>query len=67
MVIVIKNNSNMPIYDQIKRQILNAIMSGEIKEGECLPSVRGLDGNLKFQRCEDLFQSKDAKIDDIST
>ncbi len=47
MVIVIKNNSNVPIYDQIKRQILNAIMSGEIKEGECLPSIRGLARELK--------------------
>lgn len=47
MVIVIKNNSNEPIYDQIKRQILDAIMSGEVKEGECLPSIRGLARDLK--------------------
>lgn len=47
MVIVIKNNSNEPIYDQIKKQILDAIMSGEVKEGECLPSIRGLARDLK--------------------
>lgn len=47
MVIVIKNNSSEPIYDQIKKQILNAIMSGEIKEGEGLPSIRGLARDLK--------------------
>lgn len=47
MVIVIKNNSNEPIYDQIKKQILDAIMSGEIKEGEGLPSIRGLARDLK--------------------
>lgn len=47
MVIVIKNNSNEPIYDQIKKQILDAIMSGELKEGECLPSIRGLARDLK--------------------
>ena len=47
MVIVIKNNSNEPIYDQIKKQILDAIMSGEIQEGECLPSIRGLAKDLK--------------------
>lgn len=47
MVIVIKNNSSEPIYDQIKRQILDAILSGEIKEGECLPSIRGLARDLK--------------------
>ncbi len=47
MVIVIKNNSSEPIYDQIKKQILDAIMSGEIKEGECLPSIRSLARDLK--------------------
>lgn len=47
MVIIIKNNSNEPIYDQIKKQILDAIMSGEIKAGECLPSIRGLAKDLK--------------------
>ena len=47
MVIVIKNNSSEPIYDQIKKQILDAIMSGEIGEGECLPSIRGLARDLK--------------------
>lgn len=47
MVIVIKNNSSEPIYDQIKKQILDAIMSGEIKEGEGLPSIRGLAKDLK--------------------
>ena len=47
MVIVIKNNSSEPIYDQIKNQILDAIISGELKEGECLPSIRGLAKTLK--------------------
>ncbi|MBD5095900.1 MAG: GntR family transcriptional regulator [Lachnospiraceae bacterium] len=47
MVIVIKNNSSEPIYDQIKKQILDAIMSGDIKEGECLPSIRKLARDLK--------------------
>ena len=48
MVIIIKNNSIEPIYDQIKKQILDAIMSGEIKEGDCLPSIRGLARELKI-------------------
>lgn len=47
MVIVIKNNCSEPIYDQIKKQILDAIMSGDIKEGECLPSIRRLARDLK--------------------
>lgn len=47
MIIVIKNNSNEPIYDQIKKQITDAIRSGKIKAGECLPSIRGLAKDLK--------------------
>ena len=47
MVIIIKNNSSEPIYDQIKKQILDAIMSGEIKEDEALPSIRGLARDLR--------------------
>lgn len=47
MVIVIKNNSSQPIYDQIKSQIIDAIMAGDIKEGDALPSIRGLARDLK--------------------
>lgn len=47
MVIIIKNNSSEPIYDQIKNQILNAIISGDVKEGEILPSIRKLARDLK--------------------
>jgi len=36
--LIISNVSGIPIYEQIKRQIKAAILSGELKEDEALPS-----------------------------
>ncbi len=36
----------MPIYEQIKNQIKSAILSGELNEGDILPSVRNLAKDL---------------------
>ena len=47
MKIIINNSSMQPIYDQIASQIKSAIMCGELKEGELLPSVRTLAKELK--------------------
>ncbi|WP_434655033.1 GntR family transcriptional regulator [Thermoanaerobacterium thermosaccharolyticum] len=46
MNIVISNSSDEPIYEQIKRQIKNSILSGELKEGELMPSIRNLAKEL---------------------
>jgi len=46
--IVISNSSGVPIYEQIKEQIKNAILSGELSEGEVLPSIRQLAKDLKI-------------------
>lgn len=46
--IVISNSSGLPIYEQIKEQIKTAILGGEIKEGEVLPSIRLLAKDLKI-------------------
>jgi len=46
--IVISNSSGVPIYEQIKEQIKNAILSGELSEGELLPSIRRLAKDLKI-------------------
>lgn len=46
MQIIISNISNVPIYQQIVNQIKNAIISGVLKEEECLPSIRGLAKEL---------------------
>ena len=40
MNIIISNNSSVPIYEQIKNAIKDAIISNELKEEEMLPSVR---------------------------
>ncbi|OFV71984.1 GntR family transcriptional regulator [Acetobacterium wieringae] len=46
MNIIIKNSAEVPIYEQIMNQIKAAILSGELKEGDLLPSVRGLARDL---------------------
>lgn len=46
--IVISNRSTVPIYEQIKLQIKEAIFSGELKEDDLLPSIRGLAKDLQI-------------------
>lgn len=48
MDIIIRNNSESPIYDQIKEQIKAMIISGELKEGDALPSMRLLAKELRI-------------------
>jgi len=45
--IKIKNSSNDPIYLQIKNQIRDAILNGELEVGELLPSIRLLAKELR--------------------
>ena len=42
MLITINSNEEIPIYLQIRQQIINGIASGELKAGDALPSVRQL-------------------------
>ena len=44
----IYQNSNEPIYKQIAAQLREQILSGQIKAGEALPSIRVLAQNLKI-------------------
>lgn len=48
MDIIISNASGQPIYDQIYTQVKNAILSGSIKPGETLPSIRSLAKDLRI-------------------
>ncbi len=48
MKIIISNTSGVPIYEQIKDQIKNAILSGDIGENELLPSLRQLAKDLRI-------------------
>lgn len=42
MKIIISNQSELPIYAQIKEQIKEQILNGQISEGTVLPSIRSL-------------------------
>ena len=62
MEIFINNHASVPIYEQISSQIKALIMSGELKAGEALPSIRGLAKSLHIsvltvQKAYDTLQS----------
>ena len=41
-------NSGIPIYQQIADQLRSDILAGKLKEGDYLPSIRGLAKDLKI-------------------
>jgi len=47
MRIVISYQSGVPIYEQIKEQIKETVLSGDLPENELLPSIRQLARDLK--------------------
>ena len=48
MNIIISNSSSQPIYEQIVSQIKSLIITGELNEGEALPSMRLLARELRI-------------------
>ena len=44
--IVVSNKASQPLYEQIASQIKAAIISGELKAGDAIPSVRSLAKSL---------------------
>ena len=48
MKIVIKNKSELPIYEQIEQQIKAQILEGSVTEDEQLPSIRQRARDLKI-------------------
>jgi len=46
--IQISNNTDTPIYEQLKNEIIRAIMTGEVQPGEALMSMRALAKELKI-------------------
>ena len=47
MKIIIANASNIPLYQQIEEQIKEAIFTGELQDGDILPSIRNLANDLQ--------------------
>ena len=61
MEIVVSNKASRPLYEQIVSQIKTQIMSGELKAGEALPSIRSLAKSLQIsiltvQKAYDILQ-----------
>ena len=48
MDIIISNSSGKPIYEQIASQIKAQIITGQLREGEALPSMRLLAKELRI-------------------
>ena len=48
MNVIISNADGRPIYEQIYQQIKGAIMKGELKDGDALPSIRALAKDLRI-------------------
>ncbi|WP_433220000.1 GntR family transcriptional regulator [Dactylosporangium sp. CS-047395] len=48
MRVVLSNSAGVPLYEQIKEQVGMAILTGELSEGEVLPSVRALARDLRI-------------------
>jgi DNA-binding transcriptional regulator YhcF (GntR family) len=46
MLVQIDTRSSVPIYQQLKTALIAGILSGELKEGDRLPSVRNLASDL---------------------
>ena len=47
MKILISNTSDIPLYQQIKDQIKDAVLKEELTEGDALPSIRVFANELK--------------------
>lgn len=47
MKIIIKNSSDIPLYQQIKDQIKDSILKEELVEGDSLPSIRAFANDLQ--------------------
>ncbi len=48
MHIILNHSSMVPIYEQLMEQIKSKIIENQLQEGEALPSVRSLAGELRI-------------------
>ena len=47
MNVIVSNSSDVPLYVQIKEQIKDAILKGELEDGELLPSIRNFANDVQ--------------------
>ncbi|GEK80684.1 GntR family transcriptional regulator [Agrococcus baldri] len=47
MRVIVSTSSSTPIYEQIKTQVRTAILSGEVRAGQSLPSLRQFAADLR--------------------
>lgn len=48
MHIILNHSSMVPIYEQLTEQMKSKIIENQLREGEALPSVRALAGDLRI-------------------
>lgn len=48
MKLIVSNSSPIPIYEQIKKSIIEQIMNDELEENEMLPSIRNLAQDIRI-------------------
>ncbi len=48
MRIVVSNRADAPLYEQVAEQIKVAVLAGELRDGDALPSVRALARDLRI-------------------
>lgn len=48
MHIILNHSSMVPIYEQLTEQMKSKIIENQLREGEALPSVRALAGELRI-------------------
>ena len=63
MEVIVSNKTSRPLYEQITTQIKTQIMSGALKAGDALPSIRALAKSLHIsvltvQKAYDLLQEE---------
>lgn len=46
MKVLISNSSDQPLYQQIKDQLKDAILQGDLKDGDSMPSIRRFANDL---------------------
>ena len=47
MDVILNNSSGQPFYEQIREQVKRLIQTGQLQEGEALPSMRQLAKELR--------------------